>query len=247
MHTKHVQGFGVQLIKSTKTLESGSNRDLNLIGELLEDLGAIGTGKQTLTNIENGFLCDVHEAGDTANGGLERLLAQLTSSHCGSTGKRRDSALHGNRVAEDAGGNILGKVNQDGTRTTASSDLKGLLDAARQLSNRFYHDVPLGAGTGDTNNIGFLESVGSNGTGNDLTTEDDHGGTIRHGILHGGDGVGGTRAGSDEDNTGLARSTGITLGHVTSALLVLGEDEVEVFRVVNGIKDGKNGTTRVTD
>jgi hypothetical protein len=34
---------------------------------------------------------------------------------------------------------------------------------------------------------------------------------------------------------------------VSGTLLVLGEDELEVLRVVDGIEDGENGATRVSD
>jgi hypothetical protein len=65
--------------------------------------------------------------------------------------------------------------------------------------------------------------------------------------LHRSDNVGSTRARSNEDDTGLARGTGITLGHVTSTLLVLGKDEFEVLGVVNSIENGEHGTTGVTE
>jgi hypothetical protein len=65
--------------------------------------------------------------------------------------------------------------------------------------------------------------------------------------LHGSDDVGSTRARGNEDNTGLARGTGVTLSHVTSTLLVLGEEEFEVLGIVDGVEHGKNGTTGVAD
>jgi hypothetical protein len=65
--------------------------------------------------------------------------------------------------------------------------------------------------------------------------------------LHGCDNIGGTGTGSNENNTGLARGTGVTLSHVTGTLFVLGEEEFEMLGVVNGVKDGKNSTTGVTN
>ena len=65
--------------------------------------------------------------------------------------------------------------------------------------------------------------------------------------MHGSNNVGSTRARSNENDTGLARGTGITLGHVTSTLFVLGKKEIEVLGVVDSIENGENGTTGVTD
>jgi hypothetical protein len=47
---------------------------------------------------------------------------------------------------------------------------------------------------------------------------------------------------SDKNDTRLARHPRVTLCHVTGPLLVPGEDEVEVLRVVDRVKDGKDGS-----
>lgn len=247
VHTQHVKSLRIQLIKSTKTLQGSGDRDACLIGKLLEDLGAIGASKKTLSDVEDGLLGNVNEVSNTVDGALELLAAHFTGCHGSCARERRDSAVHGNGVAENTSGDILGQVNQDGTGTTTRGDLESFLDAARQLTNGLDHHVPLGASTGDTDHIGFLEGIGSNSAGGDLTTENNHRGTIRHGILHGSDNVSGTGARSNENDTGLARGTGITLGHVTSTLFMLGKEELEVLRVVDSIENGENGTTGVTD
>jgi len=46
----------------------------------------------------------------------------------------------------------------------------------------------------------------------------------------------------DETNSRLPRNPRISFGHVPSSLFVTGKDEVEVFRVVDGIEDGENGS-----
>jgi hypothetical protein len=45
----------------------------------------------------------------------------------------------------------------------------------------------------------------------------------------------------------LFKQVGLTLCHVTRSLLVFRQDEFEVFRVVDGVKDGKDGTSGVAD
>lgn len=247
VHAQHVQGLGVRLVKSTQTLEGRGDRNASLVGQLLQDLGAIGASKETLTHIQDGLLGDVHKASHTVDGTLELLHAQFTGSHGRSAGEGGQGAVHRDGFTEDTGGDILGQIDEDRSGAAAGGDFESLLDATGEFSDGLDHDVPLGASTGDTDNIGFLERVGTDQAGGHLTAEDDHGSTVRKGILHGGDNVGGSRAGGDEDDTGLSRGTGVAFGHVSGALFMSREDEVEVFGVVDGIENGKNGTSRVTD
>lgn len=62
-----------------------------------------------------------------------------------------------------------------------------------------------------------------------------------------GDDVGGARTGRDQDNTGLARSASVALGHMSSTLFVLREDKIEMLRIVYRVVDGENGSARVAD
>jgi hypothetical protein len=73
------------------------------------------------------------------------------------------------------------------------------------------------------------------GSGN-LTGEDDEGETVAKGVLHGGNDVGSTWPSSDD--TGSARDTRTTFGHVTCALFMSRENEFKVGGVVGGIEDG---------
>lgn len=149
--------------------------------------------------------------------------------------------------SQDGSSNILGQIDENGTGSAGSSNLKGLVDSSGELSNVLDHDVPLGARSGDADNIGLLEGVSADNGGQDLTGEDNHGGTIGKSVLHGGDDVGGTGARGDENDTGLTRGSSVALGHVAGTLLVSREHKVEVLRVVNGVKDGENGSTGVTE
>jgi len=229
VHTEHVEGLGVQLVKATETLEGGGDGNLSLFGKLLQDLRTIRTGEETLTDVEHGLFSHVHQTGNAANGLIERFLAHITSSHGSSSREGGDSAVHRDRVAEDASGDILGQVDEDGTGAAAGSDFEGLLDAARELTNGLDHHVPLGAGTRDTDHVGLLEGVGADSAGGDLTTEDNHGGTVGESILHGSNNVGSAGTGSDKNHTGQSGGTSVALSHVTSTLFMLGENEVEVL------------------
>lgn len=247
VHTEHVERLLVELIESTETVEGGGNGDRGLLRESAEELRTALGLDNTVAGIDDGLLGDVDELGDTVDRGIELLAAQLNGSARGGAGNGGDGGVGGDGAAKDTSGDILGKIDEDGARSAASGDLEGLVNAARKLGDTLHHDVPLGARPRDTNDVGLLKSVAANGSGGNLAGEDDHWSTVGKGIGHRGDDVGRTGTGGDEDDTGLARSTGVTLSHVTSTLFVAGEDEVEVGRVVDGIEDGENGTARIAE
>jgi hypothetical protein len=154
---------------------------------------------------------------------------------------------HWDGPLERTSSHVLWQINQDRPRPSAGGNLKGLVDPARQFRNVLDQHIPLCARARDSNSIRLLESVRANRTGDDLSAENNHGRSVHQSVLHGSDDVGGTRAGCDNNDTGLATCAGIALRHVAGALLVSRQDEVEVFRLVNGIENGENGTAWVSD
>ena len=80
-----------------------------------------------------------------------------------------------------------------------------------------------------------------------MTGENNEGHAVGEGVLHGGDNVGCTRTRSDEDDARLARDAGVALCHVSCALLMPREDEVELGGVVNRIENGENCSPRVPE
>lgn len=247
VHTEHVKRLFIELIESTETVEGGGDGDRGLLGKGAEERRTALGLDNTVAGVDDGLLGDVDELGNTLDRGIKLLAAQLNGSAGGGTRTGGDGGVGGDGPAKDTSGDILGEIDEDGTRSAASSDLEGLVNAAGKLGDTLHHDVPLGAGSRNTNDVGLLESIAANGGGGDLAGEDNHGSTVGKGIGHGGNDVGGTGTGGDEDDTGLARSTGITLSHVTSTLFVAGEDEIEMGRVVDGIEDGENGTARIAE
>lgn len=247
VHTQHMQRLRVELVKATKTLEGGGDRDICLVGKLLQKLGTFRSGDNTLPGIDDGLLGDVDQVSGALDGAIELSSNQLAGSQAGSTRVRGEGALNGNGPVKGAASDILRQIDEDGTRTAAGSNLKGLIDAAGQLGNVLDHHIPLGAGSRNSEHVGLLECIRTNSRSNNLTTENNHRCTVHQGILHRCNNVGGTRTGCDEDDTRLSRSPGVTLSHVTRTLLMSRKDEVEVLRVVNGIEDGENGASRVSD
>lgn len=245
VHTEHVESLRVSLVEGTKTLQGGGDGDLGLLGKLLEQLGALLVAENTLSDVEDGLLGHVDEVG----GSLDGLLLELVGGSRSQVGERvrGDGGLGGDGLSQDGGGDILGQVDQNGAGSARGGNLKGLVDSSRELGDVLDHDVPLGARSGDSDNVGLLEGVSTDNGGQHLAGEDNHGGTVRKSVLHGCDDVGGTGAGGDENDTGLAGGTCVALGHVAGALLVSGEHKVEVLGVVNSVKDGENGTTGVAE
>ena len=111
--------------------------------------------------------------------------------------------IYRNGLSQDRGGDILGQVNQNRAGSASGGDLKSLVDSLGELGDVFHHNVPFRTWSRDTNNIGLLESVGSNGGSDNLTSKDNQWHTVHQGILHGRDDIGGTRSRSNQDDTGL--------------------------------------------
>jgi hypothetical protein len=247
VHSQHVKGLLVQLIESTKSLKGGGDGDLGLLGELLQELRSDGTLNDTLSSVDDGLLGLGQKVGNALDGVVKVLLVQLLGSEGSSRGVGGELGLEGDGVTEDGSGDILGQVDENGSGTSSGSNLESLVNSSGKLSDVLNHDVPLGAGTGDSDNVGLLEGIGSDSGGGDLSTEDNEGGSVGQGILEGGDNIGGTRSGGDEDDTRLSGGTGVTLGHVSSTLLVSGKNELKVLRVVDGIKNRENSSSRVSN
>ena len=80
-----------------------------------------------------------------------------------------------------------------------------------------------------------------------MTGKDDEGDPVAESVLHGGNNVCGSRPGGDENDAGFSGNTSITLSHVTCTLLVSGEDETEVGRVVDGVEHGEDGPAGISE
>ena len=82
----------------------------------------------------------------------------------------------------------------------------------------------LGAAAGDADGVAFLEGVGANGGGADLSGDADHGDGVHVGVHERGDQVGGGGPGGDHGDAGASGDVGVALGHVAGALFVAHED-----------------------
>ena len=159
VHAEHVKSLGVKLVISTETLEGSGDRNLGLLGELLQELGTVNVAEDTSTAVDDGLLGHVDEISSASDGRVELLSAQVLCGERGSTGVGGESAAHGDGAVEHGTSDILGQVDQDGTGAARGSNLEGLVDSTRQFGDVLNHDVPLCAGSRDANDIGLLESI----------------------------------------------------------------------------------------
>ena len=126
----------------------------------------------------------------------------------------------------DAGGDVLGQIDQHRAGAAAGGDEEGFVDDARQIVDVLDQVIPLGAGAGDAGDVGFLEGVVADDLGGDLAAEDEDGDGVHLGGGQRGDGVGGAGAAGDDADAGLAGGAGVAVGTVAGALLVAVEDEL---------------------
>ena len=124
---------------------------------------------------------------------------------------------------------ILGEVEHHRTRTARAGDVErtahspryilGMTDLIRPLRDRLCH----------THEIDLLEGIGTEGTDRHLTSNDDNGRRVKHGISNTCQRIGDTRATGDKGDTHLARHAGIALSGMGSSLFVAHQDMVETF------------------
>ena len=126
----------------------------------------------------------------------------------------------GHLVLED----VFRHVDEDGAGAAGGGDVEGLAHGEGEVVGGHDEFVVLGAAAGDADGVAFLEGVGANGGGADLSGDADHGDGVHVGVHERGDQVGGGGAGGDHGDAGASGDVGVALGHVAGALFVAHED-----------------------
>ena len=70
-------------------------------------------------------------------------------------------------MTKDSSGDVFGEIDENGSWSTGGGDLEGFVDSTGEFRDVLDHDVPFGAGARDSDNVGFLEGVGTDGGGGD--------------------------------------------------------------------------------
>lgn len=189
VHTEHVETLLVGLVKGTQALQSGSDRNVALLGKLGKQLGSHGRGQNSVTGIDDRPLCLVDQTGSLLNEDDVGWKSDELQRVCRQGVRSGSSSPVGKRCTQNACSHILWKIYENRSGTTGSSDLEGFINTPGQLGNILDHHIPLGATSRYADDISFLECVRTNGRGSDLSTEDDERDTIGKGVLHGCDDV----------------------------------------------------------
>ena len=98
----------------------------------------------------------------------------------------------------------------------------------------------------DSDDVGFLECVGTHQVREHLTGDGQQRNRVHVSVSYGGNQVGCTWTGGRNAHTGLAGSRGITLGSVASTLLVANQDVAQLLGVHQWVIDRKDGAAGQT-
>ncbi len=109
----------------------------------------------------------------------------------------------------------------------------------------FDHEAVLNDGAGNTDHVGFLESISAHHIAGNLPRDDHHRDRVHISGGNTGDGIGRARAGGDQHHTGLAGGTRIAVGHVSSSLLMTNKDMRNFLFLEQRIIDVQQGAARI--
>ena len=220
VHAQHAEGQRVRLREDTLAQQGRGDRAAEGFSQHQQFL--IGTGDHgTLTGEDHGALGTCEQTGGFFNANLINLEVFF-----GMVAGQIHRLVKG--AGEGALAEVLGNVDQNRTRATRGGDVVGLLGDAGQGIGALDQVVVLHDRGRDVEDVGFLEGVLAQHPTHRLTAKDDHRDAVHLRRHETGDGVAGARAGSDENDGGLASGTGVAVSHVNGTLLMADENELHV-------------------
>jgi hypothetical protein len=131
---------------------------------------------------------------------------------------------------------VLGQIDEHRSRPSRVGDEEGFLHHARNVRHVLDQVAVLDGGVGDARDVRLLEAVLAQHGANDLAAQHDHGNRVGQGGEQAGHRVGGARTRGHHHDAGLAGGAGEAIGHVRGALLVPGEDQLDL-RLVERIEE----------
>ena len=188
------------------------------------------------TRVEQRALCLEHEIhGPFDLAGVPR---------CGGVVAREIHLLDG-FIFNNRGCDVLGDIHQNGTRSSRACDVKGLPDDPTQVAQGLHQVVVLGAGAGDSQDVGLLKGVVADEHGGNLTAEDHQGDGIHVSGGKAGYRVRGPRARGDQADPHLSGGPCVSVRCVYGTLFVAHQvvaDVGAVERIVQ-VEDSPPGKT----
>ena len=254
VHTDHAGELGVVARAGAAAHNGGGHGAVQRLVELAELLhGALGADDAAAHQNEGtlGLLDHVQQLvqiGLIGIGGLELMLgaAQQAGDAAGLVVLAQRQGL----VVGISGGDILQNVDVHRAGTAGTGNGEGLAYHVGQLVRVLDQEVALGNGHGDAGDIDLLEGVLADQILCHVAGDEHNGGGVQIGGGDAGDQVGGAGAGGGETDAHLAGGAGITVRSVRSALLVGGEDVLDLLAVAVQLKlivDVQDGTARIAE
>ena len=134
-------------------------------------------------------------------------------------------------------GHVLRNIHDHRTWTTGLRQIEGFLQDFWDLRSVLDHKAVLHDRPGDTDHVGFLESISTDHGAWHLTGQHHHRNGIHIGSGNTGDGIGCARTRGYQHHTGFTGGAGIAVGHMSSRLLVTNQDVLHFRFFEQGIVD----------
>ena len=159
---------------------------------------------------------------------------------------RRLVSLQVHRYGPDKGASladqhVLGNVQQHRAGPSRPGDVKSFLDRRRHVVHFHDQDVVFGDGQGNAGNVGFLESVPSDGRTGHLPGNRHHRNRVHHRPGNSRNQVGGPGAGSCGTDANLARGASVAVGSHGRRLLVAHQNVAQLGIAAQRPVEGQDG------
>ena len=235
VHAGHAEVLGVGLGERTDSVQGGDDGGADELSQLVQLVGCASAHHAT-ADVEDGALGLGDELGGFAN-----LLG--VAAGCGSVATQLE-VLGDAAVFHHANLCILGDVHEHGAGATGGGDVEGCGERTGDVLCVGNHEGVLGDGHCHADNVSFLECVGTEQLGGNLTGDGDQGDGVHVGVSDCGQQVGGAGAGGCDAHAGLAAGDSVALSCVACSLLVTDQDVTNLLGIVQGIVGRQNSSTR---
>ena len=241
MHAQHAKEMLVRCRQRAKPHQRQSGWPASHMNKVCQQLGGARAGiDQTAAAIDHRTLGTDHHVHSGADSCRVRLGRRPVACGCRCAD---DLLLIRGLLHQD----VFRKIDQDRAGATGCGNMKCLDHGGLQFGALFHQVVMLGTGTGDAGCVGLLKGIIADQVGWHLAGQADHRHGIHQRVCQAGNRVGGTGAGCNENNAGLAGRTGITLGGMDCRLLVTNKDVLDLVVLEQSVIDRKNGTTGIAE
>ena len=143
---------------------------------------------------------------------------------------------------------VFGDIDHDRPGPTAGSDVKRLVQRARQVVDGFHQIIVLGARPRDADGVAFLERIVADEMGRHLPGDDDQRDRVAQRIGQSGDRIGRARPRRHQHAADLAGGARIAFGRVHRALLVAHQDVADpILRLEQRVIDRQHRAAGIAE